>query len=140
MIVTISRKEAQKMAVARLIIIIPSALIGIIFGLYSSGARLSLGSLLVVILVVLSITAASIYIGMRIGMKKQIGTSFRLESDFLQKTLNDGKITIINLNEGITIQENSMGLTAKDRIDKIFIPKQIEMYAELKMELEKRVK
>ncbi len=140
MIIAISKSEAKKMAMARLVLIVPSAIIGMFFGLYASSATLTGGFLLVVIPVILIIAAGSIWLGLHFAIKKETGTEFNLESDFLQKTLNTGNVTIINLNEGITLKENSMGLTAKDRVEKIFIPKQLEMYTAMKSELEKRVK
>lgn len=135
----IDKERASKIFNGRLPIIIPASLIGIMGGLgigvHQYAGRLSLFSVLVVVIPIsFLLTILAVTISRKVLIRKLVGT-IELDADRLTRTSEaDGTVSIKRENVG-NIKEDTFGLRVTGKEGAVRIPKQIDHYEEFKEEL-----
>jgi Na+/H+-dicarboxylate symporter len=132
----VSKNDAKKVYMARMIIIIPSVLIGLTLGLIFNSDKLSLDKTIKFVIPMFIILAVgAIYLGIKTGINRMTNTVFVIDNESIVEETNTGFIKTINIKDIMSIKENIFGLIIKDSKKKIGIPKQLECYSEIKHRL-----
>ena len=129
---TITKNDARKIFVSRLILIVPCVFVGIFIGFYQCIGQIYFE---IILPVTIGLMGFAIFIGMQIGIKKLTGLNLKLENNFITQTKTNNAVASFSLDEIISTKENFYGLILKSKGDQIIIHKQLSIYEDLKTEI-----
>lgn len=129
---TVDKTIAKAISKSKLIFLIPSVFAGAFAGLFYATREISLTPTLlygVVLPITLALGFGAAFWGLSIGAKAMIGDFYQLtDSELIVKSR--GMIKNIKVAQIKSVKESSFGLKIKDGNNSVFIPKQIDQYAE----------
>ena len=136
---TLDKLTATSIIKAKLAIIIPAIFVGTIGGIYFATREITLSQTLmyeIVAPITIIISFAAAILGAKLRTNKMIGSAFQLTNEELVLS-KDKKTTIIKIQEIESTKENMYGLTISSKSSSIWIPKQLDNYAEFSSKLKK---